>query len=735
MALLSDYLRHDVPLSTGATAVYPYSVKLDRKYRFTSRFDDEVSLCYREGEDLIHLPRALCPVGTKDMRNAGIDVVFPKGPTPRDNQTRIFNETADFLEKGLSGLVSAYTGWGKCLAPHEPVLMFDGSIKRTDALRSGDLLMGPDSTSREVISTNWGQGSMYRVTPDEGEPFECNGYHILSLKCVRDCEYGKVDDIVNVPLREWLYWSDEKKDVYNLWRVGVEFPESKLDTAPYDMGISLDNIWVLPHRTPTSSLIYITEREHVPSAYLVASRQQRLELLAGLIDGGAQWKANGYRLITWNPRLASNLVFLVRSLGLGVDICDYPESGRTMFEVYIHGDFESVPIRFFTKNPSPRRYDPLRTSFSVSSLGIDSWFGIRLSGDRLYLTGDFMVTHNTMLGYHAAFSTQKKTLVITTKADIFKQWINGAPKALGIDSSKVGAIRGDKCQVKDASFCVAMIHSLAKKDRYPEWIRDDFGLVIFDEVHRLPADFFMAVATMFPARLRLGLSATMARSDGKELLVYAHIGPVRAKTEGELLVPKVLRFRTSWECPRVLRQGGVTGERKYVPIHHEPGRTAHIEKMIAADSVRNHLMCDTFNMVYKKGRKLVVFSTLLSHLETLKRATIELGVPGSDVGMYVGASKKSDIEYRDKIKGRPILFATFSMMSEGTDIPWLDTCALAMPRSRIIQPVGRIRREYEGKGDPVVLDFVDNSSSVFAGYARNRLYWYKSLGCEVVEMN
>ncbi len=453
MALLSEFIRHDQPLSTGATAVYPYSVRLERKYKFFSRFGDEVSLCFREGEKLLHLPRALCPVGENDQRVVGEDVVFPKGPVPREYQEEIFDETASFLTKGLSGIVSAYTGWGK-----------------------------------------------------------------------------------------------------------------------------------------------------------------------------------------------------------------------------------------------------------------------------------------TFLGYHAAYVTQKKTLVITTKDDIYKQWLADAPAVLGIEPHEVGEIRGDKCEVVGTKFCVAMIHSLSKDGKYPDWITKDFGLVIFDEVHRLPADQFMAVATMFPALLRLGLSATLERSDGKELMVHAHIGPVRAKTEGELLVPKVLRFQTAWECPRVLREDKITGQKKAVLMPHEPGRTTRMEKIIAADPVRNHQIADAANMVYHKGRKLVVFSTLISHLETLKAATIELGVPGSDVGLYVGASTKAELAHREKIKGRPVLFTTFSMMSEGTNLPWLDTCILAMPRSRVTQPVGRIRREYEGKGEPVVLDFIDSSSPVFAGYAAKRLQWYQKIGCKIVEM-
>ena len=105
----------------------------------------------------------------------------------------------------------------------------------------------------------------------------------------------------------------------------------------------------------------------------------------------------------------------------------------------------------------------------------------------------------TLLGYHAAYVTGRKTLVVTTKDDIYKQWIEGAQKFLQLPAARIGEIRGDKCEVQGTDFCVAMIHSLSKDGKYPEWITKGFGLIIYDEVHRLPAEQFSVVADMFPA--------------------------------------------------------------------------------------------------------------------------------------------------------------------------------------------------------------------------------------------
>ncbi len=460
MTALQDLIRNEPPLECSGAAVYSLKPILEKKYRFTSRFDEEV-LLHRVKGDKILLPRALCPVGPNDKRAIGEPVKFPKCPTPRDNQVEVFAKTKAALLEGRSGLVRAYTGWGK-----------------------------------------------------------------------------------------------------------------------------------------------------------------------------------------------------------------------------------------------------------------------------------------TILGYFCAHAVQRKTLVITTKDDIYKQWIKDAPAMLGISPNEVGEIRGDKCEVHGTSFCVAMIHSLSILDKYPEWITKGFGLVIFDECHRVPADQFQRVADMFPAKLRLGLSATHERSDGKEILVRAHIGSFIAETEGEELIPKVLRFKSSWQCPRTFRHDKFTGQKKVVRIPHEPGKTTHIEKILAADPERNAFLADLIYTAYSRDRKLVVFSTLHDHLKAMFRHCHEhFKIPTKDMGYYIGATTKAEKEAREKVKVKPVIFTTYGMMGEGTNIPWLDAAILAIPRSNVTQPVGRIRREYEGKtgcdGDnpPVVMDVIDEDSPVFNGYANSREHWYAKTGCVVKNMN
>src|SRR6516164_3609041 len=79
-------------------------------------------------------------------------------------------------------LITGATGSGKCLGKHTPILMYDGSIKNVEDIQTGDLLMGPDSRPRTVLSTATGRGELFKIIPRKGQPWVCNDVHVLTLK-------------------------------------------------------------------------------------------------------------------------------------------------------------------------------------------------------------------------------------------------------------------------------------------------------------------------------------------------------------------------------------------------------------------------------------------------------------------------------------------------------------------------------------------------------------------------
>ena len=337
-------------------------------------------------------------------------------------------------------------------------------------------------------------------------------------------------------------------------------------------------------------------------------------------------------------------------------------------------------------------------------------------GDESFVLEAGTGTGKTVMAIDLIARMEVKTLVIIPKSDLMDQWRKELETFL--PGVKVGTIRQNKYDVADKDVVLGMLHSLAKPDKYPGGISSEFGLVIWDEVHRLPADTFQKTAGLFSAHLRLGLSATPTRFDGKEILIQSHIGPVRVRSKAVLLHPVIGVYQTKWKCPR-WRRGDV-----YIKAKHTPGKCGHILNHIADDEQRNSMILKKILAAYKRDRKIVVFSDRITQLECLRNVAIKLGTPAKDTALYVSGKGKAELE---RAKSAPIIFATYGMMSEGTDIPWLDCCILATPRSNVKQAVGRILREYPDKPTPVVLDFIDFDSHVFARYAENREFFYREI--------
>lgn len=328
-----------------------------------------------------------------------------------------------------------------------------------------------------------------------------------------------------------------------------------------------------------------------------------------------------------------------------------------------------------------------------------------------------------------------KTLIVVNKADQITGstgWVASARKFLNISDKDIGIIRQDKCQYKDKKIVVGMIHSLSK-EKYPEEIYKEFGLVIFDEVHHIPADTFSIVAGLFYAQFRLGLSATTERSDRKEFIYIAHIGPVMIEAKTTPMSPKVMTMETGWKLPLVHRP--VDGRWQLVPLPHDPGKLGAVVVAMSKNAARNNLIVSLIVKAHKKGRWVVVMSELAKdkHLTHLFDLCVAKGIPAEDMGYYVGTMGKKALE---EAKTKHVVFATYGMTAEATDVPWWDCLILATPRANVKQAVGRILRTYPDKKQPVVFDLIDGCSKVLRQYAMKRRSIYESedMGAEIIDL-
>ena len=698
------------PTILAAGAVYPYSDKLYEMGARITRYGEPYHLFRVIGagdHKRILVPRNMAPDGTPNEYAEGLDCKFKSLFVPRNpEQKRVINESVQLIAQGESFLLSCPTGFGKCHPAGTKVIMYDGTLRAVEYIDDGDQLMGPDSKPRVVSGTTKHFDKIYRVTPTNGwEPFECNGAHVLSLKCVEPIEGHDKGDIINISILDYLNTSDEFKKATRLWRPnGIDLPPREVND-PYQLGKSLARVLMTG----------VVKR--LPDSHVFNSRDVRVQLIAGLLDGADQ----GHELMVAGDYLKDQILWVARSVGIAATATEKDE----VWVINLWGGLHYLNPSITDTKESPE--DHLLSEFSVRYVR-DGWvYGFELDQDHLYLLHDFTVTHNTACTMDIIAKVGKKTIVVVTKEDIRDQWIDAAKKFLGLEDKDIGVIQGDRFQVAGKKLVIAMIQSLAKEDRYPPHELREFGLMVLDEVHRVGADYFSQCCFRVPAALRLGLSATPERKDGRDEVIHAHIGVVKVRSEAAPLTPRIIVRRSPWKVPMTnVRQPD--GSYRVGPVPHSPGKCGHVINMIANHHPRNELIAKFVGAAYKKGRAIIVQSDRKEHLETLALLIQRQGVPASDIGYYVGGMSQAQ---REKSKVKPVILSSYQMTAEATDIPWLDTLVMATPKSDVRQIVGRILRPYEGKQDPVVFDLVDDSSSVFQGYWNARMRWYRSIGAKV----
>lgn len=261
--------------------------------------------------------------------------------------------------------------------------------------------------------------------------------------------------------------------------------------------------------------------------------------------------------------------------------------------------------------------------------------------------------------------------------------------------------------------------------------------ILVHNCHRHGAVEWSKAAAMFPARTRIGLSATPRRGDGLWDVITWHVGDVLVKEEGGGEAT-VFQVETGLGLPKDVYEG--RGRAKI--------NLARLINAIARIGSRNDLIVDELIRAVKAGRRPLVLSGRLEHLDTLA-AQFELrwdgDHPNSDetrtakavmgdeddeflVGRYVGGMKDKDIERSQKCR---VVFGTYQYAKEGLDDPSLDTLFFATPMSDIEQAAGRILRSHPDKKDPLIVDFVDDKTGPCIGFSRRRESQYKRLGFKV----
>ena len=135
----------------------------------------------------------------------------------------------------------------------------------------------------------------------------------------------------------------------------------------------------------------------------------------------------------------------------------------------------------------------------------------------------------TLVGAAAMAHAQATTLILVTNTVAARQWKSELIKRTSLTEEEIGEYSGARKEVRPVTIATYQVLTMKRKGVYPHLeLLDarDWGLIVYDEVHLLPAPIFRMTADL-QARRRLGLTATLVREDGREGDVFSLIGPKR----------------------------------------------------------------------------------------------------------------------------------------------------------------------------------------------------------------
>jgi len=714
-----------------------------------------------------------------DNREEGKDVKFNSKITPRKEQA----PAIDKMSISRNGILHAGCGVGKGHTLDTELYTPQGK-KELGNIEVGDEVIGSDGKPTRVTNIfDRGKLPTYKVTFSDGTELLCDGEHLFSVKYFGDRTKGKdrwrVKEVRE--LKDDLFYGSDKSHRRSKWYIPivkpVEFNENEVDIDPYLLGIllaegSLREVGMVSISNGCSDVIErleetvdlnkkneydydisggyklkpelkrlgllgkVSYEKFIPKEYKYNSKEVRLEILRGLFDGDGSIEDTQMFYYTTSKRLAEDVAEVVRSLGGIASIKDKKTSytykgerkkGRKAYAVRIkmnekpfssdkHSDrfVEKVKYKKLGKNIKGIEYVGEKEIRCITVEAEDS----------LYCAEGFTVTHNTVMMLDAISRIGKTTLVLVHKTFLLEQWKDRIEEFLG---EEAGVIQGQTCDYEGKKIVIGMLQSLVNYEKYPEELFNYFGVVVTDEVHRISSDTWKQVIQLFPAKRRYGLTATMNRPDGLEVIFKAHIGDVLYRIEGEDLEPDIFAVST-----------GLTNSDVDINKHiNRYTKKIHVPKLITTitkQDFRNQLIYSYLSDAVESGRQVLVLSHRVDHLKEMQKwAKEKYGNEYSSM-LYIGATKR---EQRKLAGEYDMIFATMSLVKEGLDIPSIDTLFMTTPTGSSVtvqQAVGRILREYPDKKKPFVVDFVDKDIGICQSLFGKRKTIYKKLNYDVTEV-
>ncbi|WP_405375044.1 MULTISPECIES: DNA repair helicase XPB [unclassified Microbacterium] len=228
----------------------------------------------------------------------------------------------------------------------------------------------------------------------------------------------------------------------------------------------------------------------------------------------------------------------------------------------------------------------------------------------------------TLVGAAAMADTKTTTLILVTNTVSARQWRDELLKRTSLTPEEIGEYSGQVKEVKPVTIATYQILTAKRKGEYAHLaLLDalDWGLIVYDEVHLLPAPVFKLTADL-QARRRLGLTATLVREDGREGDVFSLIGPKRfdapwKEIEAQGFISPAVCYEVRIDLPASdrLEYAASADDERY-----RMAATAHAKIGVARDLVAKHA-----------GEQILVIGQYLDQIDILSEELDAPKVTGS----------------------------------------------------------------------------------------------------------
>jgi len=331
---------------------------------------------------------------------------------------------------------------------------------------------------------------------------------------------------------------------------------------------------------------------------------------------------------------------------------------------------------------------PLFKDFSLyhfQKRAVDSWEENGRFGTVVMPTG----AGKTYVGLEAIFRTSKSTLICVVTEELAKQWSDIITEKLAY---RPGMFSGKKKEVKPIT--VGIYNSVAK---HIDNLYDRFALIIFDEVHHVPASTFKEVAFRAKAKYRLGLSATPERTDGNHHLIFL--------TSGDIV------YKVNYE--ELLGMGFLAPVRHhviYVELSDDEKKHMSRELMMARSDEERRLVEKKYALKAKakidkvlelleeaKDRKVLIFTEYIDQAEEICKRAKEKDYK---ISLLIGRTANRAEIFDGFRRGDVNIIATTRVLDEGIDVPDADVAIIVSgsgSKRQMAQRVGRVIRGTPGK--------------------------------------